>query len=349
MQKNRQHLPTMPNTLTNTNIPTHLHSQSETRMIVSGTRADVDAICERLTLLGAAYSYVGREDFFGVGEWRFHIDTSAPLAIYPRGISVRSFTVNDARPDEMLGVDGLAEGFVHRGVQILERPSVRRPERAHVVVMTNAPGMLEMFAQAGATVVLHPNKTDQGVFSTLAQGSSTGVTLFIPTDQNSHALAVKLSEHCPAGMRFLVADTCDELSALQAATATATTFVPQPGGFEAADALFEILTQALEHAHASARSIELATSDVELMSQAVESLLVFGARSFRLLLSKSADPQTAAIIQHFLPIEASASSRSNAYAGVAPVTLHEDDHNAQSPYDVIEGQYSGATLLQGIQ
>lgn len=306
-------------------------------MIVSGSQADIEALTARFDLLGAAHSLVGSEDFFGVGEWRLHVDTAVPLAVYPQDHPVRSFTVSDARPHEMLGVDGLADGFVHRGVHILERPSMKRVERAHVIVLTNAPGMVESFAQCGATVMLHPKTADARFMLTVAQGSTTGVTLLVPTDEATHDLAQNVAAKAAPGTRLLVASTFDELSAQSIANATATTFVPQPGGYQAADALVDVLTQAMAHAQSTFRTIVLPSTDVQTLSEAVDALLLFGARSWRLLLSRNADPQTTAIIQHLLPTPF--------IPGLSDLVDLASTHS----FDSIEAQYAGPTLLQGIQ
>lgn len=306
-------------------------------MVVSASRAECQELSDRLSVLGAGHSFTGHEDFFGVGEWRFHVDTAVPMAVYPRGMAVRSFTVVDARPHEMLGVDGLADGFVHRGVHILERPSTRRVERAHVIVLSNAPGMVEAFAQSGALVVLNPQPSDSQHILSLARASSTGVSVLIPTDAHTAKMARMLEEKAPLPLRVIVAPTADELAAQSVAQATATIFVPQPGGYQAAEQLSAVIDQAIQYSLSTFRSISVESAELDVLGGAIESLNLFGSRTWRLLLSKNANPQTSAIVQHLL--------QTKVHLSGAP-----DDNAFNTPsLDVIEGHYQGATVLQGIQ
>lgn len=304
-------------------------------MLISASKDEAQQVSQRMKRLGACHSFSGREDFFGVGQWRFHVDTAAPMAVFPRGNTVRAFTVADARPHEMLGVDGLADSFIHRGVQILERPSLTRVERAHVVVLSNCPGLVESFAQSGATVLLHPRGSDMHSLIALAHASTTGTTLFIPTDEDTAHLAQQVCERVPPPLRVIVADSHDEMTAQAMARATATTFVPQPGGYEAADALVDVLVQAMDHINATTRSIALPDTDIDTLTQAVDDLEQFGAKTWRLLVGNHADPHTGAVIHHLL-------HRNHGFEIVGiPVSTPD--------CDVIDGQYSGPSVLQGIQ
>ena len=49
-------------------------------IVMQGEDKDCAALASRLGALGARLSTVGHTDLFGLGEWRFHVDTSAPLA-----------------------------------------------------------------------------------------------------------------------------------------------------------------------------------------------------------------------------------------------------------------------------
>lgn len=316
------------------------HSPGEDRaftvdMIVAGSQSDLLEVLERMRVLGARYSYVGNVDFFGVGEWRIHADTAVPLALFPRHMTVRGFTVCDARPHEQLGVDGLSDALTHHGVHILERPSLKRVERAHVIVLTHAPGMVEAYAQAGAVVVLAPSTADAYYLHNLVRASDTGVTLLIPTSERTGDLSQMLSDKAPANTTIMVAQSCDDLTALALTHATATTFVPQPGGREAASALMAILSGAMHHALSQIRTVPLNDGAVEEISQAVEELNVFGAQAFRVLLGNQADPQTVTIVQHLI---------------LGARTIHGDvlDNGATlEPVEVFEGHFDGASLLQG--
>ncbi|MDN6795600.1 MAG: DAK2 domain-containing protein, partial [Propionibacterium sp.] len=72
-------------------------------IVLHGTPEDADSARRTLVGLGVRHSMVGRVDLFGVGEWRLHVDTSAPLAVRPRAGPVVRVQVCDARPDEHLG------------------------------------------------------------------------------------------------------------------------------------------------------------------------------------------------------------------------------------------------------
>ena len=130
-------------------------------IILEGTQEDLRCHLGRLAGLGARLSYVGRVDLFGMGEWRLHVDTSAPLAAHPTSGQVVRFQVSDARPDDQIGIDELAdEGLTHRGVRLLQRRPMRRVERARVIACTRAPGLVEDLARAGAIVFLEPSAVD---------------------------------------------------------------------------------------------------------------------------------------------------------------------------------------------
>lgn len=296
-------------------------------MVVSASQHEVDELCDRFTLLGANFSCVGREDIFGLGEWRIHADTSAPLSVLPRHLPVHAFTVADARPHEMLGVDTLTDGVTHRGVRILERRPAQRVERAHVLVLTHAPGMLEYFAQAGTTAVLNPTDEDLPLLMSLAGASSTGVTLVIPTSADTRALADAMGARSLPGDRLCVAHCEDDLSALVLAQATGTIFVPQPGGYQVGNAVEELIEQASKHAGSTFACARITSLEARDVVDAVETLKDARPVAWRLLVSDHDPMGISAIAQQLI-------------ATVPPYT---------ASLEVIDAGYSGPAILQGLQ
>lgn len=296
-------------------------------MVVSGTQIEVEELCDRFTLLGANYSCIGREDIFGLGEWRIHADTSAPLSVLPRQLGVRAFTVTDARPHEMLGVDALNDGVTHRGVRILERRPAQRVERAHVLVLTHAPGMLEYFAQAGTTAILNPKEDDLPLLMSLAGASSTGVTLVIPTSPDTRALAETMGMRSLPGDRLCVAHCEDDLSALVLAQATGTIFVPQPGGYQVSAAVEKLIIQASEHAGTTFTCARIASLEARDVVEAVDGLKDSRPTAWRLLVSDHDPMGISAIVQQLI-------------ATIPPYT---------ASLEVIDAGYRGPTIVQGLQ
>ncbi|WP_039886257.1 DAK2 domain-containing protein, partial [Schaalia georgiae] len=195
-------------------------------IVMQGEDKDRAALVSRLDALGARLSTVGHTDLFGLGEWRFHVDTSAPLAALPRTGRTLRFQVRDARPDEMIGIDELAdEGITHRGVRLLERRPVRRVERATVIACTRAPGLVEELARAGAVVFLDPSPEDAPGLAVAAASSSTGVALIAPCDEACAALVARAASLLPSGPAaapsVLSAATSDDLGVLAVARACA--------------------------------------------------------------------------------------------------------------------------------
>lgn len=304
-------------------------------LVLSGALSEARALSERLTLLGAAHSYVGRADFFGLGEWRFHIDTSAPLAVHPRTTNVNAFTVTDARPNELIGVDTLSDGVTHRGVRLLERRPMKRVERAHVIALTQAPGLVEYLAQAGAIVVLTPSVDDIPTLAALAQASSTGVSLILPYDEVSAELVHSISTHAHAGMRGTHADqdnglriiegeSRSDLAALALVQACGTIFVPQPGGHHVAPQVETLLRDAQHQALTSQRTILISShADHELVA-AVEEIGALEPHQWRILIGGHDGTSVVALVNQLL----------SAYPGAV--------------LDVIDGGFLEHSQLQGI-
>lgn len=303
-------------------------------LVLSGTHSDAQALSARLNLLGAAHSYVGRADFFGLGEWRFHIDTSAPLAVHPRTMNVRAFTVTDARPNELIGVDTLSDGVTHRGVRLLERRLMKRVERAHVIALTQAPGLVEYLAQAGATVILAPTVDDVPTIASLAQVSSTGVSLILPYDDASAELvnaACVYAEQRHAGTtgekvpsRIIAGDSRSDLVALALVQACGTIFVPQPGGPQVAAQVESLLREAQQHALVSQRTILMPShADHELVA-AVEDIGAMEPRQWRILIGGNEGTNVVALVNQLL----------SAYPGAV--------------LDVIDGGFTAHSQLQGL-
>lgn len=284
-------------------------------LVWQGTESDAQALFNSISRVGARFSSVGTIDPFGVGLWRLHVDTSAPLSARPRTGRIIRFAVADSRPDEEIGVDELAnEGISHRGVRLLERRPLRRVERARVIVCTRAPGIIEDLARCGAIVLLDPHREDGAGILSIARASSTGVTLFIPCDEPSAALGeiiasrvnrneVELSAPpSPGGAlrRFLLASSHDELMAFTIVQATAGLFVPQPGGPQVAHTMERIVIDAEKKAldHSATRPID--SEDPALIAQAVTDLETAAASNWRLLLSRAHGPELVALVRQFI-------------------------------------------------
>lgn len=311
-------------------------------LVLSGAHSDAQALSARLQLLGAAHSYVGRADFFGLGEWRFHIDTSAPLAVHPRTTNVRAFTVTDARPNELIGVDTLSDGVTHRGVRLLERRPMKRVERAHVIALTQAPGLVEYLAQAGATVMLAPTVDDVPTIAALARASSTGVSLILPYDDASaelvNAARARVEQHhhnaavgktssaaeMETASRIIAGESRCDLVALALVQACGTIFVPQPGGPQVAAQVESLLREAQQHALASQRTILMTShADHELMA-AVEEIGTMEPRQWRILIGGNEGTNVVALVNQLL----------SAYPGAV--------------LDVIDGGFTSKSQLQGL-
>lgn len=277
-------------------------------IILEGTQEDLRCLLGRLAGLGARLSYVGRVDLFGMGEWRLHVDTSAPLAAHPTSGQVVRFQVSDARPDDQIGIDELAdEGLTHRGVRLLQRRPMRRVERARVIACTRAPGLVEDLARAGAVVFLflEPSAVDAaGIVS--AAVSRTGVTLVAPCDDASAALvgtvASVLPSVVPGVPAILRADSRDDLGVLAVARACAPLFVPQPGGVESAPTLARILRDSAHEALMTSASAPLPRDgDPAGIAEALAEVTQERPCAWRLLISREDDgPYTLATVRQLL-------------------------------------------------
>ena len=281
-------------------------------IIVEGVEEDLRVLLARLTGLGARLSYVGRVDLFGMGEWRLHVDTSAPLAAHPTSGQVVRFQVSDARPDAQIGIDELAdEGLTHRGVRLLQRRPMRRVERARVIACTRAPGLVEDLARAGAVVFLDPSAMDA---AGIVSAAGTGVTLVAPCDEASAALVGTVASVLPAPApgvpAILRADSRDDLDVLAVARACAPLFVPQPGGIEAAPTLARMLRDGAHDALMSSASAPLPRDgDPEGIAEALAEAARGGARAWRLLISREDDgPYTVATVRQLLSTRDASSS-----------------------------------------
>ena len=303
-------------------------------IVMQGEDKDRAALASRLGALGARLSTVGHTDLFGLGEWRFHVDTSAPLAALPRTGRTLRFQVRDARPDEMIGIDELAdEGITHRGVRLLERRPVRRVERATVIACTRAPGLVEELARAGAVVFLDPAPEDAPGLAVAAASSSTGVALVAPCDEASAALAARAASLLPAGPAqapsVLSAPTSDDLGVLAVARACAPLFVPQPGGAAAGPAMASILRDQARGALARATTCALPPAwEHSDLDAALAELERIGPTRVRLLLGSGDDgPYLVASLRQLLSAKDAARA----------VDLETWD-----------GGQTGPTLLQGV-
>lgn len=283
-------------------------------IIVEGTREDLRLLLGRLSGLSARLSYVGRVDLFGMGRWRLHVETSAPLAAHPTSGQVIRFQVSDARPDAQIGIDELAdEGLSHRGVRLLQRRPMRRVERARVIACTRAPGLVEDLARAGAVVFLNPSASDAtGIVS--AAASRTGVALVAPCDEASASLvrsvAPMLPSPAPGVPAVLCAPSRNDLDALAVARACAPLFVPQPGGTGAAPTLARMLHDGSHAALSMSASAPLPRDgDPEGIAEALADAARGGTDAWRLLISREDDgPYTVATVRQLLSTRDASSS-----------------------------------------
>ena len=283
-------------------------------IILEGTEDDLRGLLVRLGGLGARLSYVGRVDLFGMGQWRLHVDTSAPLAAHPTSGQVIRFQVSDARPDAQIGIDELAdEGLSHRGVRLLQRRPMRRVERARVIACTRAPGLVEELARAGAVVFLDLNSGDAaGIVS--AASSRTGVTLVAPCDEASAALVGTVASVLPASApgvpAILRAASSDDLGVLAVARACAPLFVPQPGGLAAAPTLARMLRDGAHDALSTWTTAQLPLDGApEGIAEALAEAARGGGQSWRLLVSRDDDgPYTVATVRQLLSTRDASSS-----------------------------------------
>lgn len=295
-----------------------------------GTNEHIRAWLGALDAIGARTSCAGILEPFGVGTWRLHIDTSAPLAVRPRTGRLIRFSVVDSRPDEEIGVDELASHTInHRGVVLLERRTIRRVERARVLACTRAPGLVEDLARTGAIVVLDPQAEDGAGLASIAQASSTGVTLFAPCDEASADLGRHLDQSLRENTdiedhpRLLIANSRDDLASYSVALACAGLFVPQPGGLEAGPTMARILHDEAHHALEHAISHPLGEDPAATVALLNE-LLAHAHHGWRLLVSAHDGPELVALVRQVL-----------------------GHRNSQwSELDVIDGGHDGPTLLQ---
>jgi len=303
-------------------------------VLLQGSEADARDARADLESLGVRYSCVGRSDLFGIGIWRLHIDTSAPLAVRPRTGTVRRFQVSDARPDDLIGRDTLSDGVTHRGVRLLERRTLRRVERVAVVALTRAPGLIEDLAQAGAVVLLDPDGPDGQVVETSARRSSTGVCLVVPGGIDEGAPApggMPGSAGGPGVARTVVADSADELSALAVVQACGPLFVPRPGGPEAADLVGRMLRESAAQALSGSVVVPLPRdADGPQIHGAVREVLAVAPRVCRVLVAAGDGPTLIAVLRQVL-------------AGSASPDAPAPD------LEVMDGGQSGPSLLQGLR
>lgn len=294
-----------------------------------GTEDDASAWLDALRTIGARTSCAGVVDPFGVGTWRLHIDTSAPLAVRPRSGRLVRFAVVDSRPDEEIGVDELDSSVItHRGVLLLERRTLRRVERARVLACTRAPGLIEDLARTGAVVLLDPLPEDGAGLASIARATSTGVTLFAPCDEPSaelgRRLEAALSDPAEDGpVRVLVADSRDDLAAYSLALACAGLFVPRPGGREAAETMSRILLDEARHALELEAAVPL-PEDPAAIVPLVSELAARSQGAWRLLVRASDGPELVALVRQLV--------------------AHED--LGHSEVEVIDGGHTGPTLIQ---
>ena len=274
-------------------------------VILQGTLDDVDAQRRQLDALGARYSWAGHADLFGLGEWRFHIDTAAPLSVHPKRGRTLRFHVADARPDETIGIDTLADGVTHRGIRLLERQPIRRVERAAVVVCTRVAGMVEDLALSGAQVFLDPQLEDLEALVLPARCASTRVELIVPSDRECLALAQRISaSYARMGEEELdisIASSTNELEALTISRTCAPLFVPQPGGRSVATRLRALIDENAHSALLAQHTTEIDSEwQVEDVSRALQDLASYAPTRWVLLAGNEDAATLIAVLRQLL-------------------------------------------------
>lgn len=302
-------------------------------MVWQGNIVQFSSVIDRIDALGARVSYVGTVDLFGMGTWRIHADTSAPIAVIPRNGRTIRFQVADARPDAMIGVDELAaEGLSHRGVRLLERRPIQRVERACVIACTRAPGLVEDLARAGAIVFYDPHDEDAAGIWQLTAASSTGVSLFVPCDDASRRIgeqvALTLSRTDKADTSLLIADSRDDLSVLACAQSCGGLFIPQPGGPQSAPIVRAMLESQSRQALSNSLTLPLPGElNEESTLTVIDQIRGFSPTTWRVLLGRGAEgPLVVATIRQMLTF----------------------DH-LSADVDVLDGGQPGPSLIQGLR
>ncbi|WP_026460896.1 DAK2 domain-containing protein [Schaalia suimastitidis] len=299
-------------------------------LLVEGMEEDAEALRTTLTRLGARFSSVGTTDLFGIGTWRFHIDTSAPLAVRPRRGTLLRFHVVDSRPDDLIGEDTLSDGVTHRGIRLLERRPRRRVERATVLACTQTPGLVEDLARCGAQVIYKPTLADKEILLHLARSSRAGVVALVSCDGATHRLCQSVAaELAREDIRAIIPGTQDELSAFVVTRACAPIFVPQPGGREVASLLEAVIREAAEVA--MVRSVVLPVPDgpvEEYVPTVLREIFTHNPRQLRLLLAAGPDDAMAPALRQLLSTP-----------GAGWWSL---------PLEVVDGAGPGPHLIQGL-
>ena len=319
-------------------------------LVWRATREDAKAHVSALRAMGTRVSLVGVVDPFGVGTWRLHADTSAPLSVRPKDGALLRFQVVDARPDEELGVDELDEEILtHRGVRILERRPLKRVERARVLACTRAPGLVEDLARTGAVVLLNPSGEDGAGIAALARTSSTKATLFIPCDEASAILGEAVREalnrqNCEEKTRLMVAASRDDLSAYHVAHECAGSFVPQPGGALVRDQMIQILTDSARSALCAVQTQKI-DGDTVKIAATLAALMDYEPKKWRLLLCRSDGPDLVALVRQILIHEGA----SRATRGGIDGSRHLLDESCEGPdLVVIDGGQDLGSFVQAV-
>ncbi|EEJ54366.1 DAK2 domain fusion protein YloV [Mobiluncus mulieris] len=207
--------------------------------------------------LGATCSEVlelGTKDELGFATFTTHVHTAAPLSILPHpheNILVEQLSppesslwrvgAEDPVPEKdnvvlftrrftragqpgKSGKSGGSSGF--SGVDALE--SGMQQKRPKLVILSEAPALVEMYARGSATVLLNPSGTD---WVQWALGKPRGLSVLIPSSPATWELAKEMAPHETAVVT--VAPSRDELSALWLSAGLATWQCHRDGDSEA--------------------------------------------------------------------------------------------------------------------
>nr|WP_269213851.1 DAK2 domain-containing protein [Schaalia sp. lx-260] len=300
-------------------------------VLLEGMEDDAAAFTRTLTALGTHYTSIGITDLFGIGIWRFHIDTSAPLAVRPRQGTIVRFQVIDSRPDELIGEDTLSDGVTHRGIRLLERRPRKRVERATVLTCTRTPGLVEDLARSGAIVLLCPDVRDKDSLVHIGYAASNGVAVLVSCDLTTlrftQAVASDLEK---MKIHTILSRSTDELTALAITRACAPVFVPQPDGKENNPLFKTILVEAI-HAVSQRHAVLPVpdTSPEQALPDVLREIFTHAPTHIRLLLAQDADAALAPALRQLLEAHVS---------DWWPV-----------PLEIIDGAGPSPTLIQGIQ
>lgn len=181
-----------------------------------GFAADLKKQREALSSTCSEVLLTGSVDEIGFGAFTTHVHTAVPLSALPhppQGVLLEHLSETGMTFPDSTEEDPLPE----RGNVVLLSRFTKKPSaspRAHLLVLSEAPALMEMFARGGATVLLEPGEAEQIDW---ALGTRKGPVVVIPASEATRKLAEQfvesnLSENPERSL--VLAPTVDELSAV---------------------------------------------------------------------------------------------------------------------------------------